>query len=123
MKTDIQSIHFKADEKLKTYITQKIEKLTTFYDGIVDTQVYLKVHNIPEKENKEVEIKINARNNSFIKKETARSFEAAADLAVEALKRQVKRFKNFLLEVLTKSKKDLLLPTLKNERREVCNVL
>ncbi len=93
MKTDIQSIHFKADEKLKDYISKKLDKLHTFYDGILDTQVFLKVHNVSEKENKEVEIKVNARNNSFIKKETGRSFEAATDLAVEALKRQVKRFK------------------------------
>lgn len=93
MKTDIQSIHFKADAKLKDYISKKVEKLSTFYDGIVDSQVFLKVHNVSEKENKEVEIKVNARNNSFIKKEVARSFEAATDLAVEALKRQVKRFK------------------------------
>lgn len=93
MKTDIQSIHFKADAKLKDYISKKVDKLSTFYDGIVDSQVFLKVHNTSEKENKEVEIKVNARNNSFIKKETARSFEAATDLAVEALKRQVKRFK------------------------------
>ena len=93
MKTDIQSIHFKADVKLKDYISKKVEKLSTFYDGILDSQVFLKVHNVPEKENKEVEIKVNAVNNSFIKKEVARTFEAATDLAVEALKRQVKRFK------------------------------
>ena len=93
MKTDIQSIHFKADAKLKDYINRKVDKLSTFYDGLVDSQVFLKVQNHSEKENKEVEIKVNARNNSFIKKEVGRSFEAATDLAVEALKRQVKRFK------------------------------
>ncbi|MFY0644534.1 MAG: ribosome-associated translation inhibitor RaiA [Bacteroidia bacterium] len=93
MKTDIQAIHFKADAKLKDYINRKIDKLSTFYDGIVDSQVFLKVHNISEKENKEVEIKVNAKHFSFIKKEVGRSFEAATDLAVEALKRQVKKFK------------------------------
>lgn len=98
MKTEIQSIHFKADAKLKEYITRKIDKLHTFYDGVLDTQVFLKLHNGPEKENKEVEIKINVRNNAFIKKEVARTFEAATDLAVEALKRQVKRLKQKSLE-------------------------
>lgn len=93
MKTEIQAIHFKADAKLRDYINKKIDKLTTFYDGILDSQVYLKVHNVSEKENKEVEIKVNAKHNSFVKKEVARSFEAATDLAVEALKRQVKKFK------------------------------
>jgi putative sigma-54 modulation protein len=93
MNTQIQSIHFKADQKLKDYISKKLEKLTTFYDGIIDTQVYLKVQNTSIKENKEVEIKVNAKNNSFIQTEVAQSFEAATDLAVESLKKQVKRFK------------------------------
>lgn len=93
MNTQIQSIHFKADQKLKDYILKKLEKLTTFYDGIIDIQVYLKVQNTSIKENKEVEIKVNAKNNSFIQTEVAQSFEAATDLAVESLKKQVKRFK------------------------------
>ena len=93
MNTQIQSIHFKADQKLKDYITKKIEKLNTFYDGIIDTQVFLKVENTSVKENKIVEIKVNAKNNSFIQTELAQSFEAATDMAVESLKNQVKRYK------------------------------
>ena len=93
MKTEIQSIHFKADSKLRDYITKKIEKLDTFYDGIQGSQVFLKVNNVSEKENKEVEIVITAKQNRFIKTVVGRSFEAATDIAVEALKKQVKRFK------------------------------
>jgi putative sigma-54 modulation protein len=93
MKTEIQSIHFKADAKLKNYIIKKIEKLETFYDGLQTGQVFLKVNNVSEKENKEVEIVINAKQNRFIKTVAGRSFEAATDVAVEALKKQVKRFK------------------------------
>ena len=52
MNTQIQSIHFKAGQKLKDYIDKKVEKLNTFYDGIIDTQVYLKVENTSLKENK-----------------------------------------------------------------------
>jgi putative sigma-54 modulation protein len=93
MNTQIQSIHFKADQKLKDYIHIKIEKLNTFYDGIIDAQVFLKVENTSVKENKVVEIKVNAKQNSFIQTETAQTFEAAADIAIEALKVQVKRYK------------------------------
>ncbi len=94
MNTQIQSLHFKADIKLKEYIEKKLEKLNTFYDGIIDAQVYLKVENTSVKENKIVEIKINAKHRSFIQTEVAQSFEAATDIAVEALKRQVKRYKD-----------------------------
>lgn len=98
MKTEIQSIHFKADRKLKEFINIKVEKLETFYDGIIDVQVFLKVLNVPEKENKEIEIKVNAKSNSFIQTEIGQTFEAATDLAVESLKKQIKRFKGKILE-------------------------
>ena len=60
MNTQIQAIHFKADQKLKDYIIKKLEKLETFYDGIIDAQVFLKVENTSVKENKTIEIKVNA---------------------------------------------------------------
>lgn len=93
MNTQIQAIHFKADQKLKDYIVKKLEKLNTFYDGIIDSQVFLKLENTSSKDNKIVEIKVNGKHQSFIKTEVASSFEAATDTAVDALKTQVKRFK------------------------------
>ena len=45
MNTQIQSIHFKADQKLKDYINIKIDKLDTFYDGIMDAKLFLTVVN------------------------------------------------------------------------------
>ena len=98
MNTQIQAIHFKADQKLKAYIEKKLEKLETFYSGIVDAQVFLKVENQSEKDNKIVEIKLNAKQSSFIQSEKSQSFEAATDLAIEALKTQVKRFKGKMEE-------------------------
>jgi putative sigma-54 modulation protein len=96
MNTQIQSIHFKADAKLKDYIEKKLEKLTRYYGGIIDSQVYLKLINTSDKQNKEVEIKINAKHGSLIKTQIGTSFEAATDLAVDALSVQVKRFKGKL---------------------------
>jgi putative sigma-54 modulation protein len=93
MNTQIQAIHFKADQKLKDFIEKKLEKLETFYDGIIDAQVFLKVENTSVKENKVVEIKLNAKHNSFMQKEVSQSFEAATDIAIESLKTQVKRYK------------------------------
>lgn len=93
MNIQIQSIHFKADQKLKEYVEAKLSKLDTFYDAIIDAQVFLKIENSSTKENKIVEIKVNAKHNSFLQKETSLSFEAATDIAVEALKVQVKRYK------------------------------
>ncbi len=55
MKVDIQSIHFTADYRLLDFITKKMEKVQTFYDGIKSTDVYLRVEKDSEKENKTVE--------------------------------------------------------------------
>jgi putative sigma-54 modulation protein len=93
MKVETQSIHFKADQKLVDYIQRKLDKLETFYDGIIDAQVYLKVENTSSKENKTAEFKVNVQHNALIKSQTATTFEAATDLAVEALKKQLKRYK------------------------------
>jgi putative sigma-54 modulation protein len=45
------------------------------------------------KENKMVEIKLNIPGTQLFAKEHSDSFEAAADLAVEALRRQIKKYK------------------------------
>ena len=71
MNTQIQAIHFKADKKLIDFIENKITKLETFHDGIIDAQVFLKVENTQIKENKTIEIKINIKQTSFIQTETS----------------------------------------------------
>ncbi|MDC0580206.1 ribosome-associated translation inhibitor RaiA [Bacteroidia bacterium] len=93
MNTQIQAIHFKADKKLIDFIENKITKLETFHDGIIDAQVFLKLENTQIKENKTIEIKINIKQTSFIQTETSLTFEAATDLAIESLKKQIKRYK------------------------------
>ncbi len=42
MKVEIQAVHFNADEKLKSFIEAKAEKLNTFFDRIIDCSVYAK---------------------------------------------------------------------------------
>lgn len=93
MKLHTQSIHFDADKKLIEYIQKKIDKLETFYDRIIDGEVYLKLDKDSHQENKIVEIKINMPGHSVFVKERSRTFEAATDEAVEALKAQIKKHK------------------------------
>lgn len=93
MKLQMHSIHFDADVKLLDFIQKKVDKLETFYDRIIDGEVYLRVENDESKENKIVEIKLNGPKNQFFSKEKARSFEAGVDAAVEGLRRQLKKHK------------------------------
>ena len=93
MRVQIQSIHFDADVKLTDFIENRIKKLETFYDKIVDSEVYLKVDKNSTNENKVVEIKMGIPGKSLFAKEQKASFEAATDDAVEALRRQLKKHK------------------------------
>lgn len=92
MKLQVHSIHFDADQKLIDFIQTKVDKLETFYDRLVDGEVFLRLNN-EGIENKTVEIKLKVPGSQLFAKEQARSFEAAADLATEALRVQLKKFK------------------------------
>lgn len=92
MKLQVQSIHFNADVKLINFIQRKVDKLETFYDRLVDGEVFLRLNN-EGFENKTVEIKLNVPGSQLFATEKARSFEAAADMATEALRNQLKKLK------------------------------
>lgn len=89
----MHSIHFEADQQLTDFIQHKVDKLETFYDRIVEGEVFLKHNNSDGIHNKTVEIKLFVPGSTLFSKEEAPSFEAAADAAVEALRRQLKKFK------------------------------
>jgi putative sigma-54 modulation protein len=97
MKLQVHSIHFDADRKLIDFIQQRVDKLHTFYDRLVDGEVFLRLNN-EGVENKTVEIKLTVPGKKLFAKEQARSFEAAADLATEALRNQLKKFKTRIEE-------------------------
>jgi putative sigma-54 modulation protein len=93
MKLQMHSIHFDADQKLLDFIQKRTDKLETYYDRIIDGEVFLRLAKDEQKENKIVEIKINIPGNQFFAKEKAGTFEAATDNAVEGLRRQIKKHK------------------------------
>jgi putative sigma-54 modulation protein len=93
MKLQMHSIHFDADIKLLDFIQKKADKLETFYDRIIDGEVFLRLEKNESNENKIVEIKLNIPGQTLFAKEQKASFEAAADAATEALRRQIKKHK------------------------------
>jgi putative sigma-54 modulation protein len=93
MKLQMHSIHFDADQRLIDFIQKKANKLDTFYEHIVDGEVFLRLVKKESRENKMVEIKLNIPGTQLFAKEQSDSFEAATDMAVEALRRQIKKHK------------------------------
>jgi len=92
MKLQFHSIHFDADSKLIMFIQKKLDKLETFYDRMVDGEVFLRLNN-EGIDNKTVEIKVRVPGSQLFATEKAKSFEEATDLAADALRMQLKKFK------------------------------
>ena len=93
MKVFIQAVNFNADAELIKHIELKVAGLTKFHDKIVDSEVFLKVLNTSDKENKISEIKLNIPGREFMVKKEAKSFEQGISLGVDSLKRQLKKSK------------------------------
>ncbi|HNX88232.1 MAG TPA: ribosome-associated translation inhibitor RaiA [Paludibacteraceae bacterium] len=93
MKVMIQSINFDATEKLEEYIIKKTKKVEKFFDEIRIVDIYLKVVKPETVTNKQAEIKVTAPNVDFFASKTCDSFEEAVDLALEAIEKQVIKYK------------------------------
>jgi len=96
MDIKIHSIRFDADTKLLTYIKGKLEKLNIFYDDIIGADVYLRLDRSQDTENKVTEIKLVIPGAELFAKRKTRSFEESTNLAVEALRRQIRKHKTKL---------------------------
>ncbi len=98
-KVKIEAVHFTVDSKLTQLIESKLEKLNQFFDHIINCHVILKVAKKESHDNKIVEIKMHVPGKEMFAKKQEDSFEKAADEAVEALRRQIKKHKEKLQEV------------------------
>ena len=94
MKVNINSVHFKADKKLLDFISEKVEKLSSLYDGVIGSDVTLKVENTDTPDNKIAEIRLLIRGNDLYAKKHSKTFEEATDTAVEALRHQLTKRKD-----------------------------
>ena len=93
MKIQTTAVHFDADQKLIDYVTQKTGKLMQFFDRIIDASVFLKLENSGRVRDKIVELKLNVPGETLIATESSKTFEAAVDLVVDNMSRQIKRHK------------------------------
>jgi putative sigma-54 modulation protein len=87
MKVNVHAVNFAVDGKLVNYIQERMDKLEKYYDKVVSSDIYLKVENKSEKENKIVEVKMNVPGDDFVVKKQCKTFEAAVELSAESLER------------------------------------
>jgi putative sigma-54 modulation protein len=87
MKVDVHAVNFNIDKKLVDFVQERMVKLEKYYDKVVSSDVYLKVENTSDKENKIVEMKIIVPGDDFLVKKQCKSFEEAVELAAESIER------------------------------------
>lgn len=96
MEIRIQSIHFDASEQLESFIQKKIAKLERYCDEIKTVEVSLRVVKPETADNKEVGIKIFVPNDELYASKIKDTFEEATDETVEALTKQLEKYKEKL---------------------------
>jgi len=89
----INAVHFKADIRLEDFIKERLQKLHTFFEDVIGAEVKLKVDNNDSRENKIVEMRLIIKGNDLFAIKEAKSFEEASDYAVEALRKQLVKYK------------------------------
>ena len=64
------------------------------YDGVVGSDVTLKLDNTDKPENKIAEVRLKIRGNDLMASKQCKTFEEASDMAIDALKKQLEKVKD-----------------------------
>ena len=94
MNTIINSVKFRADEKLEKFINEKVTKLDRMIDNAVKCEVTLKVDKPESDNNKIAEIRLNVPGKDLFVTKQADTFEQAVAEGVDTLKEQIEKYKN-----------------------------
>ena len=92
MNVQIQSVKFDADRKLVEFVEHKMDKLDRFVERAIGADVILKLDKDHELGNKVATIP----GDDLVAESRGKSFEEAVDLSIEALKRQIDKYKGRL---------------------------
>ena len=93
MKIEIQSINFNPDRGLVDFANKKIKKLTLLDDGIINTDVFMKIEKPESHENKVAEIHVHSSNGEYFAKKQCDTFEESISVSVQALRKQLLKSK------------------------------
>ena len=93
MEIKINAVGFSASSQLEDFIQKKISKLDKYHDGIIGSEVTLKLEKNDNLENKVVEVLLNVKGQEVFAKKNAKKFEEAVDELYDVVKRQLVKIK------------------------------
>ena len=79
--------------RAEDFIQKKISKLDKYHDGIIGSEVTLKLEKDDNLENKVVEVLLNVKGQEVFAKKNAKKFEEAVDELYDVVKRQLVKIK------------------------------
>lgn len=95
MRVQIQSLHFDADQKLIQFINKRMVKLTTYHDRIINSDVILSLDQLSTQiKEKVVVIKTHVPGATLVARQSSKLFEESLDMAVESMRRQLRKHKS-----------------------------
>ena len=80
MEIKINAVGFSASSQLEDFIQKKISKLDKYHDGIIGSEVTLKLEKDDNLENKVVEVLLNVKGQEVFAKKNAKKFEEAVEI-------------------------------------------
>ena len=93
MEIKINAVGFSASSQLEDFIQKKSSKLDKYHDGIIGSEVTLKLEKDDNLENKVVEVLLNVKGQEVFAKKNAKKFEEAVDELYDVVKRQLVKIK------------------------------
>jgi putative sigma-54 modulation protein len=93
MSLHVESVRFKADQKLLDFIDKKMDTLDKFFDRIIEKNVILRLDGSGQIKDKIAEVKLHVPGDVLFASDTQQSFEAALEEVTDVLKRQLKKYK------------------------------
>ena len=93
MEIKINAVGFSASSQLEDFMQKKISKLDKYHDGIIGSEVTLKLEKDDNLENKVVEVLLNVKGQEVFAKKNAKKFEEAVDELYDVVKRQLVKIK------------------------------
>ena len=89
MNVKIQSVKFDADKRLVDFIQAKMDKMDRFVERAIGAQVTLRIDKDDEQGNKVAIVKID----ELLAERRCKTFEEAIDLCLDAIKKQIDKYK------------------------------
>lgn len=92
MRVNITARHFKAPDRLKEYAETEVQKLTKYFDGIIECEIILDY----EKTIQVIEIAMKVHKQKLFAREKSDDIYKGIDRAVDKIGRQLKKYKEKL---------------------------